>query len=165
VQDQGIHASRHFGFAVAPATLMAMARASSASGGRIRSAAGAVQVRGTLHSPGARARFLGGIRLQRMSLERSQNLLRLLVLCHRPPFCLCIVLAHGAIGLAAVVPVASATALRLSKSVDTALCQIRVDRSLWFGGCGRSTGWQGVAWQHFKLMKSSAKPLAANVAL
>ena len=81
------------------------------------------------------------------------------------PFCLCIVLAHGAIGLAAVVPVASATALRLSKSVDTPLCQIRVDRSLWFAGCGRSTGWQGVAWQHFKLMKSSAKRLAANVAL
>ena len=50
MQDQGIHASRHFGFAVAPATLMAMAHASSASGGRIRSAAGAVRVRGTLHT-------------------------------------------------------------------------------------------------------------------
>ena len=73
MQDQGIHASRHFGFAVAPATLMAMARASSASGGRIRSAAGAVQVRGTLHSPGARARFLCGIQLQRIPLERWQT--------------------------------------------------------------------------------------------
>ncbi|CAE7837112.1 unnamed protein product [Symbiodinium necroappetens] len=144
---------------------MAMARASSASGGRIRSAAGAVQVRGTLHSPGARARFLGGIRLQRMSLERSQNLLRLLVLCHRPPFCLCIVLAHGAIGLAAVVPVASATAVRLSKSVDTPLCQICVDRCSVVWGLWQSTGWQGVAWQHFKLRKTPAKRLAANVAL
>ena len=71
MRDQSLHASRHFGFAAVPATLMAMARASSASGGRIRSAAGAVQVRDTLHSPGARARFLGGIQLQRMSLERA----------------------------------------------------------------------------------------------